>query len=310
MNNKSTKKSEKIYNRVDQESEKRETKKEDNDAMEDQKEFGGVPVGESEMLTFKNRNKKKIEKEGTKFDLLGEGDIIIRESNKKEDKERNYEKNSRNNSKKSENLEIIEENLDINSYKDLPKIKNGKEVTAQKLYSDSVREEEDNCDKCPLRCLVFIPIYIGYCCLSFFDFLTYLIVPIVFCLFYTIIFLCNSCKNIISNYQVEEEIGFSGAFTSENEIKLHVADEGGVLHLNEILCFSYMSACVKRYFCFIFVLINHIIVPILQAWKRAKDCFITSKIEILYDERIAIVEEAKKYRGYDQAETQIEINNI
>lgn len=71
-----------------------------------------------------------------------------------------------------------------------------------------------------------------------------------------------------------------------------------------------MSACVKRYFCFIFVLINHIIVPILQAWKRAKDCFITSKIEILYDERIAIVEEAKKYRGYDQAETQIEINNI
>ena len=157
---------------------------------------------------------------------------------------------------------------------------------------------------------VYSYIYIGYCCLSFFDFLTYLIVPIVFCLFYTIIFLCNSCKNIISNYQVEEEIGFSGAFTSENEIKLHVADEGGVLHLNEILCFSYMSACVKRYFCFIFVLINHIIVPILQAWKRAKDCFITSKIEILYDERIAIVEEAKKYRGYDQAETQIEINNI
>ena len=79
------------------------------------------------------------------------------------------------------------------------------------------------------------------------------------------------------------------------------------MHLNEVLCFSYMSACVKRYFCLIFVLINHILVPILQAWKRAKDCFIKSKIEVLYDERMAKVEEAKQYKGFDQAESQIEI---
>ena len=178
------------------------------------------------------------------------------------------------------------------------------------MYLEYVRESEDTCDKCPLRCLVFIPIFIGYCFLSLIDFLTYMIVPVAFCLFYTFIFICNYCRNIVSKYQVEEEIGFSGAFTSENEIKIHVADEGGVMHLNEILCFSYMSACVKRYFCFIFVLINHIIVPILQAWKRAKDCFIPSKIEKLYDERIAKIEEAKKYKGYDTAENQIEINII
>ena len=70
-----------------------------------------------------------------------------------------------------------------------------------------------------------------------------------------------------------------------------------------------MSACVKRYFCFIFVLINHIIVPILQAWKRAKDCFIVSKVEEFYDERMAKIEEAKKYQGFDQVQNQIEITN-
>ena len=177
------------------------------------------------------------------------------------------------------------------------------------MFVIDVREAEDNYKKCPLRCLLFIPIFIGYCFLSIFDFLTYLIVPLGYCLFYTIIFICNYCINILSNYQVEEEIGFSGAFTSENEIKIHVADQGGVMHLNEILCFSYMSACVKRYFCFIFVIINHIIVPILQAWKKSRDCFIPSRIEQEYDARMVKIEEAKKYRGFDQVETKIEIDN-
>ena len=115
-------------------------------------------------------------------------------------------------------------------------------------------------------------------------------------------------KNQYKN-QVEEEIGFSGAFTSENEIKIHVAVQGGVMHLNEILCFSYMSACVKRYFCFIFVLINHIYVPIKQAWKKSRDCFFDSKIEKLYDQRVADIEIAKKYRGDGQVADQIDINN-
>ena len=81
------------------------------------------------------------------------------------------------------------------------------------------------------------------------------------------------------------------------------------MHLNEILCFSYMSACVKRYFCFIFVIINHIIVPILQAWKKARDYFIPSRIEQEYDDRMKIIEEVKKYRGFDQVENKIEIDN-
>jgi hypothetical protein len=114
----------------------------------------------------------------------------------------------------------------------------------------------------------------------------------------------------MSNYQVEEEIGFSGAFTSENEIKIHIADQGGVMHLNEILCFSYMSACVKRYFCFIFVLINHILVTILQSWARAKKCFMTSKIEELYDERVKQIENESTYKDNANIEPQIELINI
>ena len=185
-----------------------------------------------------------------------------------------------------------------------------KELTKKEIYQKYVRESEDTWDKCALRCLVFIPICIGYLFLALFDFLTYLFVPLGICLLYTISFLFNSCKNVISSYQVEEEIGFSGAFTSENEIRLHINNEGGAFHLTEILCFSYMSACVKRYFCFIFVLINHILVPILQSWKRAKKCFLKSKIEELYEDRIKQIEDASQYKGYDQAEPQITLINI
>lgn len=187
---------------------------------------------------------------------------------------------------------------------------NKKELTKLEQYRKYVKDTEDNCDKCPLRCLFFIPICIGYGCLALFDFLTYLFVPFGFCAFYTITFTYNSCKNVISTYQVEEEIGFSGAFTSENEIKLHINNEGGAFHLNEILCFSYMSACVKRYFCFIFVLINHILVPILQAWNKAKKSFMTSKIEELYDERIRQIEEESSYKDYNKTEPPIELINI
>lgn len=185
-----------------------------------------------------------------------------------------------------------------------------KELTKLEIHRKYIKDAEDNCDKCPLRCLVCIPICIGYGFLALFDFLTYLFVPFFFCALYTITFIFNSCKNVISTYQVEEEIGFSGAFTSENEIKLHINDKGGVFHLTEILCFSYMSACIKRYFCFIFVLINHIVVPIMQAWNRAKKCFMTSKIEELYDIRIKQIEEESSYKGYDKTEPPIELINI
>lgn len=185
-----------------------------------------------------------------------------------------------------------------------------KELTKKEQYQKYVRESEDTWDKCALRCLVFIPICIGYLFLALFDFLTYLFVPLGLCLLYTISFIYNSCRNVISNYQIEEEIGFSGAFTSENEIQLHINNEGGAFHLTEILCFSYMSACIKRYFCFIFVLINHILVPILQSWKRAKKCFLKSKIEELYEERIKQIEDASLYKGYDQAEPQIALIDI
>lgn len=252
------------------------------------------------------QNTKKLEKEATDINLrnsnigkpLGIGEQINEENNNIY-----YEKQE---IKQAQEIIIIEQrakNIENVDYSKLPKIKNGKPLTKKEMYREYLRETEDTCDKCPLRCLLFIPIFFGYCFLSLIDFLTYMIVPVGYCLFYTIIFICNYCRNIVSHYQVEEEIGFSGAFTSENEIKIHVADEGGVMHLNEILCFSYMSACVKRYFCFIFVLINHILVPILQAWKKAKDCFIKSKIEELYDERIAQIEEAKQYKGYEQVES-------
>ena len=71
-----------------------------------------------------------------------------------------------------------------------------------------------------------------------------------------------------------------------------------------------MSACVKRYFCFIFVLINHILVPILQAWNKAKKSFMTSKIEELYDERIRQIEEESSYKDYNKTEPPIELINI
>ena len=137
-----------------------------------------------------------------------------------------------------------------------------------------------------------------------------MIVPLAICLYYTITFICGSIKRVISNYQVEEEIGFSGAFTAENDIKLVISKQGGVFHLTEILCFSYMSACFRRYFCFLCVFINHIVVPISQSWTRAKQCFLKSKIEELYDERLRQIEEAQSYKGFDQANTQIVIDEI
>ena len=174
-------------------------------------------------------------------------------------------------------------------------------------YIKYILDVEDSCDKWPLRVLVFIPFCIFYLLLALFDFLTYMIVPLVICLYYTITFICGSIKRVISNYQVEEEIGFSGAFTAENDIKLVINNKGGVFHLTEILCFSYMSACFRRYFCFLCVFINHIFVPISQSWTRAKKCFLKSKIEELYDERLRLIEDAQSYKGFDQADTQIEI---
>ena len=299
-------------------SQKKETKTENeikepkNENIVSNNNTNNANINNSERLSLKpsKRNSKKFEKEGTEINLIPE-ELYLNQKNKEENKN---EKNENASEKKDEQIEIKEDiqnqkNSEISDYSNLPKVKNGKVYTKAEMFVIDVREAEDNCNKCPLRCLLFIPIFIGYCFLSIFDFLTYLIVPLGYCLFYTIIFICNYCINIVSNYQVEEEIGFSGAFTSENEIKIHVADQGGVMHLNEILCFSYMSACVKRYFCFIFVIINHIIVPILQAWKKSRDCFIPSRIEQEYDARTVKIEEAKKYRGFDQVETKIEIDN-
>ena len=299
-------------------SQKKETKTENeikepkNENIVSNNNTNNANINNSERLSLKpsKRNSKKFEKEGTEINLIPE-ELYLNQKNKEENKN---EKNENASEKKDEQIEIKEEiqnqkNSEISDYSNLPKVKNGKVYTKAEMFVIDVKEAEDNCNKCPLRCLLFIPIFIGYCFLSIFDFLTYLIVPLGYCLFYTIIFICNYCINIVSNYQVEEEIGFSGAFTSENEIKIHVADQGGVMHLNEILCFSYMSACVKRYFCFIFVIINHIIVPILQAWKKSRDCFIPSRIEQEYDARMVKIEEAKKYRGFDQVETKIEIDN-
>ena len=303
---KNTKKEE-IQLNDDEENEKEEEiqKNNDNNIENIKEENNGI---KSEMLRLKSkkRNTRPFEREGTDVNLFSE-EITLK--NKENKNNQIIEKNSysERNENEQQSLKIEINKKSIDKISNAPSVQTNMEEKQMK-YTDLVREHEDSCDKCHLRCLVFIPIFIGFCFLSLFDFLTYLIVPLVFCLFYTIVFICNYCRNIVSNYQVEEEIGFSGAFTSENEIKIHVADEGGVLHLNEILCFSYMSACVKRYFCFIFVMINHIIVPVLQAWKKAKDCFIKSEIEVLYDERMAVIEEAKKYKGFDQAEDKIDIN--
>ena len=271
---------------------------------------GNLKNSERASLKSSSRNSKQIEKEGTEISLMPEG-VDLNKKNKSEYQIEKYEIATE---IKEVQIEIKEEKIiqkksEILDYVNLPKIKNGKEYTKEEMFAIDVREAEDNCKKFPLRCLLFIPLFIGYFSLSILDLLTYLIVPLCYCLFYTIVFICNYCKNIATHHQVEEEIGFSGAFTSENEIKIHVAVEGGVMHLNEILCFSYMSACVKRYFCFIFVIINHIIVPILQAWKKARDYFIPSRIEQEYDDRMKIIEEVKKYRGFDQVENKIEIDN-
>ena len=260
---------------------------------------------QSEMLVLKPKKKVTKERKGTEINLTSNSNNIkLSEINLYIKKETIIK----------EKLEINEEQIEKNTqnidYSSLPKMNNGKILTKKEIYINYIRESEDTCNKCPLRCLVFTPIYCGYCFLSFIDFITYMIVPLFYCVLYSLSFICNYCRNIISKYQVEEEIGFSGAFTLENDIKIHVSVEGGVMHLNEILCFSYMSACVKRYLCFIFVMINHILVPILQAWKKAKDCFIKSKIEELYDERMDKIEEAKLYKGFSQAEAQIDINNI
>ena len=185
-----------------------------------------------------------------------------------------------------------------------------KENLRKEEYIKNVKIAEDTCERCPLRCLVFIPICCGYSFLSIFDLITYLIAPLFYCLFYSISFICTSCLNVISSYQVEEEIAFSGAFSSENEIQLHISNEGGVLHLREIVCFSYMSTCIKRYFCFIFVLINHIYVPIKYGWKKAKSCFLKSKIEELYEERVKNAEDMSSYKGFKENSPKIEIINI
>ena len=306
MSIKNTKKEE-IQLNDDEENEKEEEiqKNNDNNIENIKEENNGI---NSEMLRLKSkkRNTRPFEREGTDVNLFSE-EITLKNKENKNNQIIEKNSNSERNENEQQSLKIEINKKSIDKISNAPSVQTNMEEKQMK-YTDLVREHEDSCDKCPLRCLVFIPIFIGFCFLSLFDFLTYLIVPLVFCLFYTIVFICNYCRNIVSNYQVEEEIGFSGAFTSENEIKIHVVEEGGVLHLNEILCFSYMSACVKRYFCFIFVMINHIIVPVLQAWKKAKDCFIKSEIEVLYDERMAVIEEAKKYKGYDQAEAKIDIN--
>ena len=303
---KNTKKEE-IQLNDDEENEKEEEIQKNNDNnIENIKEENNGINSEMSRWKSKKRNTRPFEREGTDVNLFSE-EITLKNKENKNNKIIEKNSNSERNENEQQSLKIEIYKKSIDKISNAPSVQTNMEEKQMK-YTDLVREHEDSCDKCPLRCLVFIPIFIGYYFLSLFDFLTYLIVPLVFCLFYTIVFICNYCRNIVSNYQVEEEIGFSGAFTSENEIKIHVADEGGVLHLNEILCFSYMSACVKRYFCFIFVMINHIIVPVLQAWKKAKDCFIKSEIEVLYDERMAVIEEAKKYKGFDQVEAKIDIN--
>lgn len=80
--------------------------------------------------------------------------------------------------------------------------------------------------------------------------------------------------------------------------------------LTKVICFSYLSACVKRYCCFFCVLTNHIVVPILQSWNRAKKCILKSEIEEKYKERELQAKEASSYQGYESIPTQVEIINI
>lgn len=213
---------------------------------------------------------------------------------------------------KKENLEINSnimgiKNVEIKTIENEP-IKNNNNIEV--MYKKALIEKEDTCKKCPLRFLVFIPFFIFYLILSLIDFIIYLIVPLFYCIFYTITCLCLAIFNICSSFQIEEEIGFSGAFTSENDISLEINRNGGLLHLKEIICFSYMNACVRRYCCFLCVLINHITLSILQAWNRAKKCFFQSEIEKEYDKRKKLREDASSYKGYETFPKQVEIINI
>ena len=128
--------------------------------------------------SFHSRNSNQpLEGQGTNRLLVG-SNIYMGTS------ERNNVRNDAENKEEKKQEEEISVN-DVN-YNQFPKGPEHRELTKKEQYIKYVREAEDTCDKCPLRCLAFIPIYFGYCCLSFYDFLTYLLVPLGYCLFYMV----------------------------------------------------------------------------------------------------------------------------
>ena len=165
-----------------------------------------------------------------------------------------------------EKFELNTAKIEVKEVKILPEQKedfqNKKIINEKEEYIKSILEKEDTCAKLPLRILIFIPFLLFNFIICLIDFLTYLLVPVFLCIFYCFSFLFFSIINILTEYQFEEEIGFSGDFTSENDINIEIHREGGVLHLKEILCFMYMNVCIKIYCCFLCVLINHIILSV------------------------------------------------
>ena len=153
-------------------SQKKETKTENeikepkNENIVSNNNTNNANINNSERLSLKpsKRNSKKFEKEGTEINLIPE-ELYLNQKNNDENKN---EKNENASEKKEEQIEIKEEtqnqkNSEISDYSNLPKVKNGKVYTKAEMFVIDVREAEDNCNKCPLRCLLFIPIFIGYC---------------------------------------------------------------------------------------------------------------------------------------------------
>lgn len=114
--------------------------------------------------------------------------------------------------------------------------------------------------------------------ISFFDFITYLILPVIRLGWYTIVVGCGVFCSVCTQFDIETPENFTVVPSREDDI-IAYSEEGGPCSKTSGQCFSQLTICFARYFCCACVLWEHCVLTFQVAYRKAKEKFKENPVE-------------------------------
>lgn len=152
---------------------------------------------------------------------------------------------------------------------------NGENETHKSLekqnYNEPIEEPEKNSNtgKIILYCILYS---LKNIFISLFDFLTFLICPLIRLSEYSIIVACGLCVRVCYGTDIETPDMFTVVPSREEDI-VAFSESGSCCYKTSGQCFAQLTMCFARYFCCFCVLWEHCVLTFQVAYRQAKEKF-------------------------------------